>query len=135
EWKYTEEYPVGRSGAVSKSGTDRTAIYATHALESQLALREVGFAELFFDPFQQLVRLQLLASAIERAKELGVHRTSVRHVAPRSSHSNLLGTGCARRSRPRLVPNSRSRWPRGNPCARATRSSSMRICSLRWVAS
>jgi hypothetical protein len=84
EWKYTESY--GRtSRAVSRSGTDRTAIYAPWFEQDHGPLirdRVPTFADLFYEPFYQLMRQQFLAFEMERVHELGADVVSVLHIAP-----------------------------------------------------
>lgn len=83
EWKYTESYSA-TSLAIAKSGTDRTAIYRhTYDLPScPIDKSQVSYEELFYEPFYQLLRQQLLSHAMERAKELGADIVSVLHIAP-----------------------------------------------------
>lgn len=85
EWKYTESYgKVDKT--ISQSGTDRTAIYRP-LLERQDCPIDCsalpGVASLFFEPFYQLMRLQLFAHEMEKAGELGADLASVVHITPR----------------------------------------------------
>ncbi len=95
EWKYTEAYARGvslrfgrprkRSEKAGRARTDRLAIYrpALDAPWCQISrLGRVQYEDLMYDPFDQLMRLQLLASEMEHAGELGADRVSVMHVAP-----------------------------------------------------
>ncbi len=86
EWKYTERYPRGQSLQVSRSGTDRLdKVYRKHLEKARLRLPAgVRFEDLFYDPFDQMMRLQLLAAAMEREKE-HADIVSVLHVAPKSN--------------------------------------------------
>ncbi len=89
EWKYTEEY-VSKGNmqfSNSKSKTDRLGIYAEYlrAADSPIRLGSVGAEALFFDPFDQLMRLQLLAHQMELAHELNADIVSVLHIAPRAN--------------------------------------------------
>ncbi|WP_242392202.1 PGN_0703 family putative restriction endonuclease [Anaeromyxobacter oryzisoli] len=89
EWKYTERY-ASKSIRYSDSGTDRLEIYrpALEAPWSQVArLGNADYEDLFFDPFDQIMRLQLLAGEIEHAgamgdPEMGATFACVLHVAP-----------------------------------------------------
>lgn len=91
EWKYTENYSHGVSKrlSTSKSKTDRLGIYAPAEANlaatghSQLRLGDRPLANLMYDPFDQLMRLQLLSSAMERAREMQADIVSVMHVVPR----------------------------------------------------
>jgi len=97
EWKYTERYS-SKSIRYSRSGTDRLKIYrpALEARWSQVACPEgVALADLFFDPFDQLMRLQLLAGGMEAAgrrgeAEMGAEFAVVLHVAPRANRDLTL---------------------------------------------
>lgn len=89
EWKYTESYSVGadkRLGRLGKSETrtDRLVTYLPflEAEDCPIQLPEgVGPEVLLFDPFDQLMRLQLLAKAME-GEEVGASKVTVVHVAP-----------------------------------------------------
>jgi hypothetical protein len=73
EWKYCERDEQAKYQHVSPLGTDRVATYRPQ-LEldgCQLALGEAQFEDLFFLPLYQLMRIQLLASAMEREHEMG----------------------------------------------------------------
>ena len=84
EWKYTESYS-GTRLVKSKSGTDRRGIYR-HLYDSPdcpLEKTKVPeFGDLFYEPFYQFLRQQLLAHTMERAKELECNLVTVLHVAP-----------------------------------------------------
>lgn len=92
EWKYCERYEDRKQYIhFSPKGTDRTAIYRPH-FESegcQLQLGDVNFHDLFFEPFDQIMRLQLLASAMERNREMEADIVSVLHIAPRANDGML----------------------------------------------
>ncbi len=89
EWKYTEHYPVGKSIQVSSSNTDRLKRIYRPLLENphcQIRLTEgVTYADMFYDPFDQMMRLQLLASSMEHAHEQESDIASVLHVAPQAN--------------------------------------------------
>jgi hypothetical protein len=92
EWKYTEKYRIGRSLRFSAKGTDRLdQIYRTslEAPDCQVVLNGISPEALFFDPFDQMMRHQLLASAMERGWEMGASIVSYLHIAPRAN-SELL---------------------------------------------
>lgn len=84
EWKYTESYsPTWLKFA--KSGTDRTQIYAPLFQRDDCPINKAllpEFDDLFYEPFYQLMRQQLLAHEMERARELGADVVSVLHIAP-----------------------------------------------------
>jgi len=87
EWKYTENYPNGQFMRYSGSGTDRLEIYR-HGLESPgspIRNDQVAPDAFMYDPFDQLMRLQLLAGEMERHREMDANIVSVLHVAPRAN--------------------------------------------------
>lgn len=88
EWKYTECYPVGRCLRFSKSKTDRLDRIYRASLEMpdcQIVLAGTAPESLFYDPFDQMMRHQLLASAMEREHEMDAGIVSYLHIAP---HAN-----------------------------------------------
>lgn len=92
EWKYTEFY-APKDIRFSESGTDRLNIYAPHLnrSDSPFARSPVPQEALFFDPFYQLLRLQLLAAAMERANEMSADIVSVLHLVPHVNRELLEG--------------------------------------------
>ena len=85
EWKYTERYSNGRCIRFSRSGIDRLEEIYASALDAphcQIALNGQRREALFFDPFYQLMRQQLLCSAMERYGEMGADVVSLLHIAP-----------------------------------------------------
>ena len=86
EWKYTETYSSDSKRFSSR--TDRLdQIYRPHLEhpECQITTGTVEHDALFFDPFDQLMRQQLLCSAMERESEMGADLVSLMHVAPRAN--------------------------------------------------
>ena len=84
EWKYTESYR-STSLRFAKSGTDRTTIYAHLYKRDDFPLDKTllpSFDALFYEPFYQLFRQQLLAHEMARAQELGADVVSLLHIAP-----------------------------------------------------
>jgi len=91
EWKYTEETKAGDM-RFSGSDTDRLAIYRPELEREDCQIRppqSISLDALFFDPFDQLMRLQLLASAMEREHEMGAEVVSVLHIAPKANKELL----------------------------------------------
>lgn len=88
EWKYTERYPHAKSIRLSQHGTDRLQIYGPLLGHSNCPIKhaQVGSDALFFNPFDQMMRLQLLAHEMERFGELDADYVSFLHVAPYSNH-------------------------------------------------
>jgi hypothetical protein len=88
EWKYTESYSP-TSLKFSSRGTDRTAIYAHLYEKDDFPLNKAllpAFDALFYEPFYQLFRQQLLAHEMERAHELGADIVSLLHISPAANH-------------------------------------------------
>jgi hypothetical protein len=84
EWKYTESYS-GTPLGIAKSGTDRTTIYEPLFKRGDCPINKdllPDFDSLFYEPFYQLMRQQLLVHEMERAQELGANTVSVLHIAP-----------------------------------------------------
>lgn len=85
EWKYTERYS-GADLRYSRSNTDRLAIYREHLTKSDCQISgDTPFQSLFFDPFYQLMRQQLLCTAMERCREMEADVVTLLHVAPRAN--------------------------------------------------
>lgn len=88
EWKYGESYS-GSFLKYAKSGTDRIGIYR-HLLESPDGPIRTdilpNFDCLFYEPFYQFMRQQLLANEMQKAKELNGDLVSVLHVSPHHNH-------------------------------------------------
>lgn len=87
EWKYTEHYAKGVDLRYSQANTDRLdGIYRKHLVEEDCQLTgDPGFESLFFDPFDQLMRQQLLCTAMEKCREMNADVVSLLHVAPRAN--------------------------------------------------
>jgi hypothetical protein len=87
EWKYTEYYEP-TSIQISKRKTDRLEIYRPY-LEDQSCpiklLPGIILKDLFYDPFDQMMRLQLLAAGMEKRKEMQADIVSVLHISPRKN--------------------------------------------------
>ena len=83
EWKYMERYSYGDL-QVTNSNTDRVEIYRSNleAFGCQITLNGLSPKVLFFDPFDQLMRQQLLCSAMECHHEMEADIVSLLHVAP-----------------------------------------------------
>ena len=89
EWKYTEDYKNTKSKALGSSGTTRLSIYRPHIKDSGLRIpRKTKLEDLLFEPFYQMMRLQLLAAAMEKpvpgehGGEMDSDIVSVLHVSP-----------------------------------------------------
>lgn len=86
EWKYTEAYTKARSKKLSKTGTNRLDRIYRRSLDApgcQIQMPEgIPFEALFFNPFDQMMRQQLLASAMEQSREMNSDIVSYLHIAP-----------------------------------------------------
>lgn len=91
EWKYCENDQRADYQHISDNGTDRVAIYRPHldASGCQISLGDVRFENFFFNPLYQFARQQLLASAMEREREMDANVVSVLHIAPRANDGLL----------------------------------------------
>jgi hypothetical protein len=93
EWRYTERYS-SKNIRFSGRKTDRLSIYEPHLsrADSSFAGSPASAEDLFFDPFDQFMRLHLLAAAMEREGEMDVEVVTVLHLVP---GANRIGT-CSR---------------------------------------
>jgi hypothetical protein len=85
EWKYTECYGNERSMRISTNGTDRLDNIYRPLLEAdncQIDTADIPLEALFYDPFDQLMREQLLATKMEEAREMDADLVSLLHIAP-----------------------------------------------------
>lgn len=87
EWKYTEHYRTGANLRYSGSDTDRlNRVYRKHLVKPDChVVGDVPLESLFFDPFDQLMRQQLLCSAMESYREMEADTVTLLHVAPRAN--------------------------------------------------
>lgn len=88
EWKYRESYSQ-KHKQISDHGTDRLTFYAPHFAghHCQINLTDgLSVTDLMYDPFDQLMRLQLLASIYQRDSEMGASEVVVLLISPRSNH-------------------------------------------------
>ncbi len=91
EWKYTEEYGrsykgSGRSGEVRKNNYINSFNNLQGAFSKNSDKDEL-YDSLFYEPFYQLMRLQLLAQEVEAytEKEMNADIVSVLHVCPEAN--------------------------------------------------
>jgi hypothetical protein len=90
EWKYLERYGA-RSTAVSRRGTDRIAIYAPDLRATNSPITARTESDIFYEPFDQLMRQTLLAWHMTEAKELGASEWRHALVAP-AANTDLRNT-------------------------------------------
>jgi hypothetical protein len=96
EWKYTEKYgaPLRDQPRVRDDGTS-TSSNAVRLLRYEGKLFDpagplkidpsLGMADLFWEPFYQFARQQMLALQLENHREEGAKRVSILHLAPRDN--------------------------------------------------
>jgi hypothetical protein len=85
EWKYTESYSSTPLRYAKPSGTDRLAIYAPLLDRADCPIKRESipaWETLFYEPFYQFMRQQLLTHEMELARELDTEVVSVLHIAP-----------------------------------------------------
>ena len=86
EWKYTECYRKDSKRYSSKKTDRLDRIYRKHLERPDCQIAgNVSFESLFYDPFDQLMRQQLLCTAMERCGEMEAEVVSLLHVAPRAN--------------------------------------------------
>ena len=82
EWKYTESYgsPIKASGNPTRLERYKDLVFAPFGpIRNDLGLTIETF---FWEPFYQLLRQQMLAFQMQRAKEDGADRVRLLHIAP-----------------------------------------------------
>lgn len=83
EWKYTEEYHRQYKGIEVRKQNYYSAFHKHGGVFE--ASSEDLYDSLFYDPFYQLMRLQLLAQEMEINKEMDADMVSVLHVCPEAN--------------------------------------------------
>jgi hypothetical protein len=82
EWKYTESYgaPISPSGNPTRIERYKDLAFAPSGpIRNDLGLKLEDF---FWEPFYQLLRQQMLALEMQKAKEGGAQRVRVLHLSP-----------------------------------------------------
>ena len=96
EWKFTETYK-GNSKALGKSGERRKDTYRPFYESDDCPIidksllpddTDAALKELFYEPFYQLLREQLLAHEMEKDKDLSIKSAILCHISP-SRHVEL----------------------------------------------
>jgi len=116
EWKYTEEYRRLDKGIEVRRQNYHLAFNRHGGVFKQRG--EDLYGALFFDPFYQLMRLQLLAQEMELSREMDADVVSVLYVCPKANHEFVknVTSGYLKRKFPRkdvleiwaeLVPQSK----------------------------
>lgn len=83
EWKYTEDYRRLDKGIEVRKQNYHLAFNRDGGVFKQRG--ENLYGALFFDPFYQLMRLQLLAQEMELSREMGADVVSVLHICPEAN--------------------------------------------------
>jgi len=84
EWKYTEFYN-SESLAISAAGTSRINTYRPLLERSDCPIRFDSIEDLFFDPYDQLMRQTLLAWRMVDVREYGATDWVHLHIIPRAN--------------------------------------------------
>ena len=87
EWKYTESYgtpPRESSKAERIRRYEHKAFHPDGPIRADLGLK---VEDLFWEPFYQMFRQQMLAHRMSRAHEDGAERVSVLHISPRGNRA------------------------------------------------
>jgi hypothetical protein len=87
EWKYTEKYgqPLDPGGNDERKRRYNDKVFAPNGpIKADLGLKVEDF---FWEPFYQMMRQQMLAWRMERAREDGADRVSVLHISPSANRS------------------------------------------------
>jgi len=83
EWKYTEEYGRTDLGIEARKKNYKLAFERDGGVFIKPSVQL--YNGLFFDPFYQLMRLQLLAQEMEANHEMGADIVSVLHISPNAN--------------------------------------------------
>jgi hypothetical protein len=82
EWKYTETYgaPIAPAGNPTRIAQYEKLAFAPEGpIEGGLG---VTLTDFFYEPFYQLIRQQMLANQMQKAREDGSERVRVLHISP-----------------------------------------------------
>jgi hypothetical protein len=82
EWKFTESYGAPIPPAGNPTRMDRYRDIAFAPAGPIRADLDLDLADFFWEPFYQMLRQQMLATQMERARELGAERVRVLHISP-----------------------------------------------------
>ena len=83
EWKYTEDYRRSDKGIKARKQNYYPAFNRPSGVFKQRG--EDLYSALFFDPFYQLMRLQLLAQEMKIGREMDADVVSVLHICPKAN--------------------------------------------------
>ena len=85
EWKYVEKYSVQYKGRGTE-GENRLQRYSVVYSESAFLSESFPITAWLYEPFYQIMRLQLLAERMVKREELGVQEAKVVVVVPEDNH-------------------------------------------------
>lgn len=97
EWKYTESYgtPIGAAGNATRlQRYQAIAFHPAGPIRADLGLRVEDF---FWEPYYQLLRQQMLAFQMEKAREDGAEIVRVLHISPTANRALKVVTAPALR--------------------------------------
>lgn len=84
EWKYTEEYSNSYKGIDARKRNYREAFFKEDGVFDNPS--EQLYDSMFYEPFYQLMRLQLLAQEMEAKHEMDADIVSVLHISPNANN-------------------------------------------------
>lgn len=84
EWKYTEYYAQSDKGIKVRKDNYSSVFNRTRGIFTDKG--EDVYNALFFEPYYQLMRLQLLAQEMQLAKEMDADLVTVLHICPEVNH-------------------------------------------------
>jgi hypothetical protein len=96
EWKYTEAYDGSPLSGAEDAMRTRVARYARLFEHGPVDEAHITLLDLFIEPMYQLLRLALLAKAIEATHECGVECARVLYIAPRANDALWTSPGADR---------------------------------------
>ena len=85
EWKYTEDYRQEDKGTNKTRKQNYAAAFSRNKGVFNQP-NEVLYNSLFFEPFYQLMRLQLMGQEMEQQRELEAEEVSVLHICPKGNN-------------------------------------------------
>jgi hypothetical protein len=85
EWKYVEDYRGHELSRDKRGIREPRYVDLWNAPDGPLRADLIPYADMFVEPFYQLMRQQLLAHELEKSHECGADVVRVVHVAPRAN--------------------------------------------------
>lgn len=100
EWKYTESYGARPGKDAEQTRLRRYGGLVFNPKGPLLAASDFEIRDLFWEPFYQFLRQQMLAYQVEKAREDGCDHVSVLHIAPHRNKAFQRNTAPALADRP-----------------------------------